>query len=129
MRECLAQDDARHHQIRQQAATSSLPPPGVLQSPCLLYTGFDFIIKHGLDEEGIFRLAGSKNVVQKLIERANSVSLCLILLLTVKGCLLSIDTKEFAVCDAGDMLKTFFRELPDCLLCSSLFDQWLSVLP
>lgn len=33
------------------------------------------------------------------------------------------------MCHVGDLLKAFFRELPDCLLCSALFDKWLSVLP
>lgn len=76
LRECFAQDDARHHLFKQQAAASAQQLPiSVLQTPCLFYTGIEFIIKHGLDEEGIFRLAGSKNVLDNLIQQASTVSI------------------------------------------------------
>lgn len=75
----LARDTERHQHLK--------PGPGepVPLVPCFLHTAIDYLMHWGIEEEGVFRLAGSKATVQKLIAQVNAVHTKFSLLKPVVG--------------------------------------------
>lgn len=78
--------------------------------------GFKYIIKHGLGIEGIFRIAGTKDKVKQLqmqLDKGEEIDF--------------VQTKVDPV-DLADLMKIYFRELPDCLLQSEQYDHFIGIL-
>eukprot|EP01113_Clastostelium_recurvatum_P027735 TRINITY_DN3352_c0_g1_i1.p1 TRINITY_DN3352_c0_g1~~TRINITY_DN3352_c0_g1_i1.p1 ORF type:complete len:504 (+),score=112.18 TRINITY_DN3352_c0_g1_i1:52-1563(+) len=83
--------------------------------PTFLVNAFKFLVQYGGDVEGIFRLAGSKEKVRQM--RA------------------SLDRGDEPVftpantdpVDLADLVKVFFRELPDSLLMCSKYSEWIRI--
>eukprot|EP00727_Mastigamoeba_balamuthi_P010138 m51a1_g5747 hypothetical protein (732) ;mRNA; r:1178009-1180632 len=87
-----------------------------LKVPLIVENAVLFLIRHGVAEEGIFRLAGVKTSVAALrseVDRAGQTYD------------LEADVGGFDVHDVSDLLKSLFRELPECLLTSRMRDTWL----
>eukprot|EP01105_Mastigella_eilhardi_P010006 TRINITY_DN2341_c0_g2_i1.p1 TRINITY_DN2341_c0_g2~~TRINITY_DN2341_c0_g2_i1.p1 ORF type:complete len:507 (+),score=100.90 TRINITY_DN2341_c0_g2_i1:45-1565(+) len=83
--------------------------------PCFVLAAVESLLWRGLKEEGLFRVAGSGTAVKELTQR------------TQEGCVECEDFADFSVHVVASMLKNFFRELPDCLMMSELYDQWIEV--
>lgn len=71
----------------------------------------DFILTYIL-KKGLFRMAGSRVKMNRLISSLNA------------GYLDVIDLSEYDVHCLASVLKQYIRDLPDSLLCSSLSDEW-----
>ncbi|GAM18456.1 hypothetical protein SAMD00019534_016310, partial [Acytostelium subglobosum LB1] len=87
-----------------------------LRIPLFLHSGFKFIIQYGMQIEGIFRIAGAKERVKLLqtqLDRGEQIEF-------VEGKLDPVDL--------ADLIKIYFRELPDCLMQVEKYDQFLGVL-
>ena len=69
------------------------------------------------NEEGIFRIAGSRIKMNCIIYAVNA------------GYLEFLDmANDFDVHCLAGVLKQYFRELPDSILCNELYDSWISVI-
>ncbi|KAM9958717.1 hypothetical protein ACTFIW_012306 [Dictyostelium discoideum] len=84
--------------------------------PLFLHNGFKYIIQHGLGIEGIFRIAGTKDKVKQLQMQLD------------KGENIDYDASKVDPVDLADLMKIYFRELPDCLLQSDQYDHFISLL-
>ncbi|EGC37252.1 hypothetical protein DICPUDRAFT_150164 [Dictyostelium purpureum] len=84
--------------------------------PLFLHNGFKYIIQHGLGIEGIFRIAGTKEKVKQLQIQID------------KGEFIDFDKERVDPVDLADLMKIYFRELPDCLLQSDQYDHFISLL-
>ncbi|KAF2073710.1 hypothetical protein CYY_004969 [Polysphondylium violaceum] len=84
--------------------------------PLFLHHGFRYIIQYGLCIEGIFRIAGTKEKVKQLqtqLDRGETIDY--------------LNSKVDPV-DLADLMKIYFRELPDCLLQSDQYDHFINLL-
>ncbi|KAN0039271.1 hypothetical protein ACTA71_001465 [Dictyostelium dimigraforme] len=84
--------------------------------PLFLHNGFKYIIQHGLGIEGIFRIAGTKDKVKQLQIQLD------------KGENIDYEASKVDPVDLADLMKIYFRELPDCLLQSDQYDHFISLL-
>eukprot|EP01132_Coremiostelium_polycephalum_P004542 gene4542-5658_t len=87
-----------------------------IKIPLFLYNGFRYIIQNGLEIEGIFRIAGTKDRVKQLQTQLD------------RGDNIDFHTNKVDPVDLADLMKIYFRELPDCLLQSDQYDHFISVL-
>eukprot|EP00727_Mastigamoeba_balamuthi_P004491 m51a1_g1404 hypothetical protein (1028) ;mRNA; r:502213-505964 len=76
-----------------------------------------FVLRHGLGDEGIFRLSPNKAVLQGLIEEIDKA-----------GNELDFTVRRPNVHVACSALKSFFHSLDECVLTSALYEAWLRVL-
>lgn len=74
--------------------------------PSIVTDCCDYIIKNGLDQEGIFRTSGSKSKMDLAIRKWNL------------GCLVDLDS--LGIHAVAGLLKCFIRTLPDTMLPHSL---------
>jgi hypothetical protein len=84
--------------------------------PYFLKQGFKFIIRSGLDIEGLFRIAGPKSGIKDLKDTLD------------KGVDVDFAAAKTDITALGDVMKQFFREMPECLLLFSLYSKFLDVL-
>jgi len=84
--------------------------------PIFLHHGFRYIIQYGLCIEGIFRIAGTKDKVKLLQNQLD------------RGETIDFFNNKVDPVDLGDLMKIYFRELPDCLLQSDQYDHFISLL-
>lgn len=73
--------------------------------------------EYGLEEEGLFRIAGSASKVKKLKAAFNSSH----------GPVLTSE-EDIDVHVIASILKLYLRELPEPLMCSDLYNEWLQTL-
>ena len=81
----------------------------------------DFLLAHGITEQGIFRVPGEGELVKKLKEAFNK-----------EASLPDTDFTRLAlkkahVSEVASLFKLFFREMPDSLLTHELYDCFISV--
>ncbi|KAL9655500.1 hypothetical protein ABK040_002168 [Willaertia magna] len=74
--------------------------------------------------EGIFRHAGSKNRIENLIKKFNSI--LAFPYLFPNGIIVNIEGYETMYIIA-DIIKRFLRELPDCLLTFDKYEEWMEL--
>eukprot|EP00039_Didymoeca_costata_P019790 m.338951 g.338951 ORF g.338951 m.338951 type:complete len:500 (+) comp18607_c0_seq1:92-1591(+) len=84
--------------------------PDVLQQCCAV------INRDGLDTEGIFRLAGSQSKIRNLRAAINNNT----------ADFTSIEGYEYDIHAVAALIKLYFRELPEPLLCSKYYDEWIN---
>ncbi|EGG20645.1 RhoGAP domain-containing protein [Cavenderia fasciculata] len=87
-----------------------------LKVPLFLHNGFRYIIQHGLEIEGIFRIAGTKERVKQLQMQLD------------KGDQIDFISAKVDPVDFADLIKIYFRELPDCLMQSEYYDAFIATL-
>jgi len=89
--------------------------PG-LRIPYWLKNAFKYIIRSGLEIEGLFRIAGQKTVVKELRDALDA------------GVEINFQEKKTEITALADLMKIFFRELPECLLMFENYTAFLDVL-
>eukprot|EP01133_Synstelium_polycarpum_P009774 gene9774-11413_t len=87
-----------------------------LKVPVFLHDGFRYIIQHGLEIEGIFRIAGTKERVRALQQQLD------------RGEAIDFAAGRVDPVDLADLIKIYFRELPDCLLQADHYDAFIATL-
>jgi len=80
--------------------------------PIFARKAIDYLILHGINEKGIFRISGN---FQQMTILQNAID---------EGKLTSLDGFDCHV--VAGLLKKFFRELPNSLLTSELYLQWVA---
>ncbi|XP_038057058.1 arf-GAP with Rho-GAP domain, ANK repeat and PH domain-containing protein 1-like isoform X2 [Patiria miniata] len=84
--------------------------------PIIVSQCIDFVATHeGVMTEGIYRLSGTSSVIRKIVTSFMEDSRTARL------------KEEYSVHDVTGALKKFFRELPDPLLTSKLYQKWTEV--
>ncbi len=66
--------------------------------------------------KGIFRIAGSKAKMNRLIYSINS------------GYLDLVDFNDYDVHCLASVLKQYLRDLPDSIMCNEFYDDWLNAV-
>eukprot|EP00123_Amoebidium_parasiticum_P018716 comp24267_c1_seq1/m.45222 comp24267_c1_seq1/g.45222 ORF comp24267_c1_seq1/g.45222 comp24267_c1_seq1/m.45222 type:complete len:1267 (-) comp24267_c1_seq1:525-4325(-) len=82
--------------------------------PQFLDNAMAFIENYGLDQEGVFRVPGNQRRVNKLRENVDARKY-------------EISKEEFQVNDVTTALKMYFRELPNPLLTSAYYRDFLAI--
>jgi len=80
--------------------------------PLIVLNSMRYLLRHGLDMEGIFRLSGRAQRLEEIkaaYDRGEAVDF----------------SAEQDVHVIAGLLKLYFRELPDPLCCYSLYDDWI----
>jgi Arf-GAP/Rho-GAP domain/ANK repeat/PH domain-containing protein 1 len=90
-------------------ASSSSLVPLVVEKCC------DFVESNGIFTEGIYRIPGNAAVIKQIKQSFN---------MDDDAVQLTVD--KFTVHDVGGVLKLFFRELPDPLIPSSLYQKFIA---
>jgi hypothetical protein len=90
----------------------SINPNGI--SPVIRKLIESMIEQNAFEEEGIFRIGGSKAKMNRLISAINS------------GYLDYIDFKEYDVHCLASVLKQYLRDLPDSIMCNDLYNDWIN---
>ena len=86
-------------------------------SPVVKRLLFSMYMQNAFNEEGIFRIAGSRVKMNCLINSINA------------GYLDMIDTTaDFDVHCLAGVLKQYIRELPDSLLCNDYYEDWIEAI-
>jgi hypothetical protein len=80
--------------------------------PILFLICFDICF----DLQGVFRIAGSKAKMNRLISSINA------------GYLDYIDLNDYDVHCLASVLKQYLRDLPDSIMCNNLCDDWISAI-
>eukprot|EP01102_Stenamoeba_stenopodia_P021465 TRINITY_DN864_c0_g1_i2.p1 TRINITY_DN864_c0_g1~~TRINITY_DN864_c0_g1_i2.p1 ORF type:complete len:610 (+),score=140.59 TRINITY_DN864_c0_g1_i2:935-2764(+) len=85
-----------------------------LEIPYFILECVQYLMRKGLGQEGIFRVDSSKAELKALIDRINS------------GEKVKVDEiTDTAI--VGDLVKQYLQELPDSLICATLYDTFLAV--
>ncbi len=92
--------------------------PGSLEdvSPVIKWLIQSMYAQNVLEEEGIFRIAGSRVKMNCLLNAINC------------GYLDYLDTHDFDVHCLAGVLKQYIRELPDSLLCDKFYEDWIKAI-
>ena len=93
--------------------------PGNLEevSPVIKKLTHSMCAQNAFEEEGIFRIAGSRVKMNCLLNAINS------------GYLDVLDTtNDFDVHCLAGVLKQYIRELPDSLLCNDFYEDWIEAI-
>ncbi|KIW03338.1 uncharacterized protein PV09_05548 [Verruconis gallopava] len=100
-------------------AVESAPPVGVdVHLPAVVYRCIEYLEAQGAaNEEGIFRLSGSQNVIKGLRERFNN-----------EGDVKLLDGNYYDVHAVASLLKLYLRELPSSVLTRELHLDFLKSL-
>eukprot|EP01105_Mastigella_eilhardi_P024983 TRINITY_DN6642_c0_g1_i1.p1 TRINITY_DN6642_c0_g1~~TRINITY_DN6642_c0_g1_i1.p1 ORF type:complete len:971 (-),score=246.07 TRINITY_DN6642_c0_g1_i1:60-2945(-) len=84
-------------------------------APCFVYAAVGHLLSYGLAEEGLFRVAGDRRITQHMLGT-----------LTAGKCMATLDSREYSPHEVGDCLKAFFRQFGDCLMQTSLIEDWIA---
>ncbi|XP_077738980.1 protein FAM13A isoform X4 [Canis aureus] len=82
--------------------------------PAIVGTLVDYLTKHGLTQEGLFRVNGNVKVVEQLRWKFES------------GAPVELG-KDGDVCSAASLLKLFLRELPESVITSTLYPRFIQL--
>jgi len=85
--------------------------------PVLVECCIKFIETYGVLSEGIYRRSGVQSKIQRLLNR-----------LKIDAWNQHISNEEFTEHDVANVLKRFFRTLPEPLLTNQLYSQWIDGL-
>jgi len=86
-------------------------------APVLVECCIKYIETYGILSEGIYRRSGVQSKIQRLLQRLKS-----------DAWNQYISTEEFSEHDVANVLKRFFRTLPEPLLTNELYSQWIDGL-
>ena len=101
--------------LRSQSSASDLHKPHL--SPVIRKLIESMRAQNALEEEGLFRIAGSRIKMNCLIHAINA------------GYIDYLDTdNEYDIHCLASVLKQYLRELPDSILCNDLYDDWTNAI-
>lgn len=83
--------------------------------PLIMEACIDFLTKHGLETEGIFRLPGRMLLVRDLKDRFD------------EGETVNLDIEEEDVHSVASLLKQYLRELPECLIPFASYQNFMNI--
>ncbi|KAF2876512.1 hypothetical protein BDV95DRAFT_228072 [Massariosphaeria phaeospora] len=102
----------------QEAVEYSQPIGVKIPLPAVVYRSLEYLVaKKAANEEGIFRLSGSNNVIKGLRDRFN-----------IEGDVKLLDGQYYDVHAVASLLKLYLRELPSSILTRELHLDFLKVL-
>ncbi|XP_076998984.1 protein FAM13A isoform X2 [Tamandua tetradactyla] len=82
--------------------------------PTIVWSIVEYLTRHGLSQEGLFRVNGNVKVVEQLrLKYENGLHVEL--------------GKEGDICSAASLLKLFLRELPESVITSALYPRFIEL--